>query len=148
MNNNFLCDNTVKEINLIFYDLENIIKKYVEDMYNIKTRKRDITFVETLLCKIFYSVPSNTKTKITSSFNFDNNSSLTRQAFDYREKTIALHFYVDLYNIVHNLYKKLMKIDKKNNKKNNQNIKDKSINNIEINNKYSAISFKKSINKY
>ena len=114
MNNNFLYNNVVKELNLIFYDLENVIKKYVEDTHNIKTRKRDITFVQTLLYNFSYSVPSNTKTKITSSFNFDNDSSSTRQAFDYRDKTIPVHFYVDLYNKVHNLYKKLMKIDKKN----------------------------------
>ena len=111
MNNNFSYDNVVKELNLIFYDFENTIKKSVEDTNNIKTRKRDISFIETLLFKFFYSVPSNTKMKIISSFNFDNDTSLTRQAFDYRDNSISVNFYVSLYTKISNLYKKLMNID-------------------------------------
>ncbi len=54
------------------------------------------------------------KLKTTSSFNFENNTSLSRQAFDYRENTVPFRFYVNLYNKVQKLNKTLMKIDDKN----------------------------------
>jgi len=113
MKSNFSYENIVKELNLTFHDLNNVIKNDVENYNDITTRKREISFIENLLCKFYYSVPKTTKTEITSSFNFENNTSLSRQAFDYRENTVPFRFYVNLYNKVQKLYKTLMKIDDK-----------------------------------
>ena len=61
--------------------------------YNdITTRKIEISFIENLLYKFLYSVPKTTKTEITSSFNFENNTFLSRQTFDYRENTVPFRF--------------------------------------------------------
>ena len=111
MNTNFSYKNIVKEFNLIFKDLNNIIKKDVELKNNIKTREREITFIDALLYKFSYSMPETTKQQIVSSFNFDNDKLLTVSGFEYREKTIPISSYTVMYNKVYNLYKKLMKID-------------------------------------
>jgi len=74
MNSNFSYENIVKELNLTFHDLNNVIKNEVENYNDITTRKREISFIENLLCKFLYSVPKTTKTEITSSFNFENNT--------------------------------------------------------------------------
>lgn len=90
MTNNFSYNNVITELNFIFNDLNNVIKNDVEEYLNIKTRKRDITFIDALLYKFSYSIPDTTKEQIISSFNFDNDNSLTRPAFEYKEKCIFL----------------------------------------------------------
>ena len=108
MNTYFSYKNIVKEFNFIFKDLNNIIKKDVELKNNIKTREREITFIDALLYKFSYSMPETTKQQIVSSFNFDNDKLLTVSGFEYREKTIPISSYTVMYNKVYNLYKKLI----------------------------------------
>ena len=53
----------------------------VETNLNIKTIKRDITFIDALLYKFNYSIPKETKVSITNSYNYDNYITLTQPCF-------------------------------------------------------------------
>lgn len=105
-------NNVVKEINFIFKDISQDIKNFIFDAFNIKIKQSKINFNDVLLNKFLYSVPENTKSSIVSSHNFNNNTSISRSAFSYRNNQIPLSFYNDLYKKVNELYKKLMNIDK------------------------------------
>lgn len=113
INNNFTFENVVKEINLIFKDISQDVKDKIIDIYNIKLKNSKIKFDDVLLNKFLYSVPENSKVSIVSSFNFENNTSLSRSGFSYRNNQIPLSFYNDLYKKISDLYKKLMNIDNK-----------------------------------
>ena len=110
-NTNFSFENIEKEINLIFKDIPSVIKKSIYDVRNTVVKNSKIKFDDVLFYKFLYSVPENTKLSIVSSFNFNNNSSITRSAYAYRDDQIPLEFYNDLYRKVSGCYKKLMNID-------------------------------------
>ena len=110
-NTNFSFENIEKEINLIFKDIPSVIKKSIYDVRNTVVKNSKIKFDDVLFYKFLYSVPENTKLSIVSSFNFNNNSSITRSACAYRDDQIPLEFYNDLYRKVSGCYKKLMNID-------------------------------------
>ena len=46
MKSNFSYENIVKELNLTFHDLNNVIKNDVENYNDITTRKREISFIK------------------------------------------------------------------------------------------------------
>jgi hypothetical protein len=79
-NKNFSFENIEKEINLIFKDIPRVIKKSIYDVRNTVVKNSKIKFDDVLFYKFLYSVPENTKLSIVSSFNFNNNSSITRSA--------------------------------------------------------------------
>jgi hypothetical protein len=111
MNNNFSFDKVTKELNNIFANLETKLIKDVETNLNIKTRKRDITFIDALLYKFNYSIPKETKESLVSSYNFVNGTKLTQPCFEQKEKKISLSFYNKLFYDVSTLYKRLMNVD-------------------------------------
>ena len=88
MNNNFTFEKVTTELNNIFKNLEKKLIEDVERNLNIKTRKRDITFINALLYKFNYSIPKETKVSIISSYNYDNNTTLTQPCFEQKEKNI------------------------------------------------------------
>lgn len=111
LNNNFKYSNVVNELNLIFKNVDDQIKKLVSEIYNIKTRNRDLKYSDTLVYKFLYSQLHTTKLSIVSSQNFINNEKLTLSAYNYRDNQIPVSFYKKLYYKISNLYKKLMNID-------------------------------------
>ena len=110
-NKNFSYENVVKEINKVFNNLSGNIKDEIFDIYNIKVRDSKLKFNDVLLYKFLYSLPENTKLALVSSINYDNNTSLTRGSFSYRDNQIPISFYTNLYKKISDLYKKLMNID-------------------------------------
>jgi hypothetical protein len=113
LENNFKYSNIVNELNLIFKNIDDNIKKDLFEKHNLKTRNRDLSFTDTLIYKFLYSKPESTKLSIVSSQNFDNKLNLSTTAYNYRDKQIDLSFYKNLYNKISSLYKKLMNIDPK-----------------------------------
>lgn len=132
MNKNFTYENVIKEINLIFKDIPKIVKDYIFDINKTVIKESKITIHDTLLYKFFYSIPENTKLSITSSLNYTKEETISRQAYDYRDKQIPLEFYNFLYKQIYECYKKLMCVDKK---KPIILAVDGTFNNININNK-------------
>ena len=113
MNKNFTYENVTKELNNIFLNLETNIINDVEKSLNIKTRNRNINFIDSLLYKFNYSKLKETKESIVNSYNFDNKTTISQTAFEKRERQIPLSSYNKLYNDVTTLYKNLMNIDTK-----------------------------------
>lgn len=113
INNNFTYKNVSQELNLIFKDISKDIKNYFFELYNKKLKDSKLNFEDVLYNKFLYSLPENTKVSITSSHNFENETSNSRSSFDYRENQIPLVFYNELYKKINKLYKKLMNIDEK-----------------------------------
>jgi len=113
INNNFTFENITKELNFIFKNISHDIKQKIIDIYNINLKESKLKFEDVLLNKFFYSVPENTKVSIVSSYNFENDTSISRGSFSYRNNQIPLAYYNDLYKSVNQLYKKLMNIDDK-----------------------------------
>lgn len=111
MNNNFTFEKVTIELNNIFKNLEEKLIEDVETNLNIKTRKRDITFIDALLYKFNYSIPKETKESLVSSYNYNNNTTLTQPCFEQKEKKISLSFYNKLFYDVSSLYKQLMNVD-------------------------------------
>jgi hypothetical protein len=112
-NNNFTYKNVSHEINLIFKDISKDIKKSFFELHNKKLKDSKLNFVDVLYNKFLYSLPENTKVSITSTHNFENETSNSRTSFDYRENQILLVFYNELYRKINKLYKKLMNIESK-----------------------------------
>ena len=113
INKNFSFENVAEKINLIFKDTPNVIKKYIFDIRNVIVKDSKIKLDDVLFYKFLYSVPESTKVSIVSSFNFNNDSSITRSAYAYRDEQIPLEFYNHLYEQISNCYKQLMNIDDK-----------------------------------
>lgn len=111
MNNNFTFKKVTAELNKIFKNLEAELIEDVEKNLNIKTRKRDISFIDALLYKFNYSIPKETKESIVSSYNYDNKMTLSQPCFEQKEKKISLSFYNKLFYDVSSLYKRLMNVD-------------------------------------
>lgn len=113
MNKNFSYENVTKKLNKIFLNLETDIINDVEKGLNIKTRNRNINFIDALLYKFNYSKLDTTKESIVCSYNFNNDTTITQPAFEKRERQIPLITYNKFYKNISDFYKKLMNIDTK-----------------------------------
>jgi hypothetical protein len=113
INKNFTYENVTKEINTVFENITLDIKNQIFESIGIKVKDSKLELLDVLINKFLYSIPENTKTVLTSSYNFDNDSTIVRGSFSYREKQIPLTFYNNLYKKINALYKKLMNIDEK-----------------------------------
>lgn len=90
-NNNFINENKYKiiinDINNIFNNAEDDIKKYLLFDKGIKSRNSKLSFKDTLLYSFNYCKLNETKLKIVSDFNFKNNYNNNNSINNYISRT-------------------------------------------------------------
>lgn len=128
---NFSYSNVTNKLNNIFYNLNDNIKKTIENTKQIKIRNRETSFIDALLYKFEYSKVNKTKQNIVSELNIKNNKNTFANSFFYRENQIPVLVYENIYKNISDLYKTLKNIDP------NEQIKvavDGTFNNTNLNN--------------
>jgi len=93
-----------KQLNLIFKNSDDIIKKKIEDDLKIKTRNRKLSFYDALCYYFNYSFNHNTKNNIVSDYNFDNDIDVHMSNYQKKEAKIPLSFYQLIFDDVKKLH--------------------------------------------
>ena len=92
-NKNFSYNNVTTELNKIFKNFNETIKKDVELDKQIKTRIRETSYIDALLYKFNYSINDKTKVQIAGELNIKNNKETFVNSFTYRENQIPVSTY-------------------------------------------------------
>jgi len=109
-NNNFKSkiNHLTKELNNIFknsnFDIMNMLKNK-----NIKTRTKQLTFLDVLNYKFQYSFINKTQNDVIDNYKYNNNISCDKTAFYKKENKIPFEYYKSIYDkilILHNYYAK------------------------------------------
>ena len=95
--NNFN-NNIIIKLNELFKDFDKTIRDDIKSINKITTKKGKITFLDAFIHKIKYSQREFSKEELTSDFNFNNDSSISRTTFYEKEKLIPLKTYECLFN--------------------------------------------------
>jgi len=104
--NNFN-NNIIVKLNELFKDFDKTIRDDIKSINKITTKKGKITFLDAFIHKIKYSQRETSKEELTSDFNFNNDSSISRTTFYEKEKLIPLKTYECLFNKLTTLYNNL-----------------------------------------
>ena len=93
-----------KQLNIIFKNSDDVIKKKIEDDLKIKTRNRKLSFYDALCYYFNYSFNHNTKNNIVSDYNFDNDIDVHMSNYQKKEAKIPLSFYQLIFDDVKKLH--------------------------------------------
>lgn len=113
---NILCD----KLNSLFQGQENIIKKHIETVNNIKCRVNKFNFLDALIHSFLYTQKGTTKNKTIIDMNqelfYNKNTQYknkyTRTGLYEKSKLIDFDIYNDIFNKVKNLHTELFSDDK------------------------------------
>lgn len=92
------------ELNLLFKNSEDIIKKTINCDLKIKTRNRKLSFSDAMCYYFNYSFCNYTKNTIVSDYNFDNKIDVHMSNYQKKESKIPLSFYQSIFNNIKELH--------------------------------------------
>ncbi len=92
------------ELNSLFKNSEDIIKKTINNDLKIKTRKRKLLFNDVLCYYFNYNFIDNTKNSIVSDYNFNNKIDVHMSNYQKKESLIPLSFYQLIFDNIKKLH--------------------------------------------
>ena len=91
-------------LNLIFKNSDDIIKKNILDTQLIKTRTKKLSFTDALCYYFNYTFINTTKLSTVSDYNYNNNINVHMSNYQKKEAIIPLLFYENAFNKIKTLY--------------------------------------------